>query len=164
MADKGRNIVDINPDRLDEECITHARRTLDACEDEADAKHELAKAKSRLDVIEAQLQIDIRKDPEKFNLPKDLKEAGIKAAVFLHKDYRTASKDVDDSQHQVHLTTAKVSALTEKRRMIERLVELRQIDYYSEPRPRGKASREYVEEGTKKQTREGIRPRKRDDD
>lgn len=164
MARKGSNAVDIDENNLVTECLDHPRATLDAHEDEADAKHELAKANERLAVTEADLQLSVRETPEKFNLPKDMKEAGIKAAVMLHKDYRTAVQEVNDAQHRVHLCTAMVKGLEDKRRMIERIIELKQIDYWSEPRPRGTESRAAVANGTKEVVRTGVkRPRERDD-
>ena len=127
--------------------------TLEAGMMEADAQYELAQAKLAFEVTEAKVQLEVRRAPAAFGLD-DPKEASFKAAIMLDKRVQEAQKRVDEAKHYLGLVQAYVTGQTDRRRMIERHVDLMQIEYYSdrEPRPRSQAGRKALSDGV----REGM--------
>jgi hypothetical protein len=130
------SVFDIDPERLDRECLKQASLSRAAGEVEADARHANAQAKARLDVVAARLTLAIRNDPAKYRLrPKPTKEE-VEAAVVLEPQYQEALKEVNQTQHDLDVAKADVAAHIDRRKMLERLVDLLQLNYFSEREPK----------------------------
>src|SRR5262245_12754659 len=90
------NPFQINENRLDLELIEMPTRLRDAGIREADARHELAQAKAKLDVTKARILLAVRSNPGGFNLRSKPNEAEVEASVTLHKDVQ---RDVEEVNH-----------------------------------------------------------------
>lgn len=126
----------IDPNNLAEECAAQPGMTRAAGVREADARHARDQAKSRLDVVEAEIAHEVRKDPEKFGIEGSPTIPEVKSAVVRDRRYQTAVAELNGAERELQLAGADVRAHTDRRKMIERLVELLQLDYFSEREPR----------------------------
>jgi hypothetical protein len=134
--EKVNTLLALDEASLDQECLRHPRRMLRWVLLEADAKQEVSLAKARLDLAEARVKRAARLDPARFGLKDKPTVGDLAEAVTLSPEYQEAQTELQAAEHHADQVKGVVTALTEKRRAIERLVELKQIDYYSEPRPK----------------------------
>lgn len=108
------------------------------------ARDALARAKSRLDVVKAELDLEIRRCPKKFNLIGEdgdpiggrLTEAIYMSTVLLQPEYQQAQEECHKAQYAVNLHQAAVDALDHKKKSLEGEVQLHLRDYWSEPKVR----------------------------
>lgn len=141
MAGGKRDFLDIDPARLDEEWREIPRLVRSYSEDIADAKHELAQAKARLDVEAAELSLKIRENPAAFDLPDKPTEAAIKARLTLSPRIQDSEKEINRAQHSLDILNARLAATLEKRRAIEGNVELLKIEYFNGSDPKTAAGK-----------------------
>lgn len=127
------NVVDIDEHALDREWVSQPRNVLRYTTKLANAKHEVATAKARLDVIEAELDQRIRANPEAFGIQGKPTENMIERRVVLAKDYQACLDRLNTAQHRVDLLTGVVKALEHKKDGLESLVYLQGRAYYAEP-------------------------------
>ena len=127
----------IDPRRLDEEILNQARATRAAGVRAADAKHAASQAKSKLDVTEARLRFQAKRFPDRFDLPDKPTVQDVAASVQMHKEYQSAEQELLKAKWEQDLADADVSAHIDRRKMIERYVELLQIDWRSEMEVKG---------------------------
>ncbi len=151
---EGFSYVEVDIEQLDKEWVEQPTRFHKAAKKVADARHELAKAKAALEIIEAEVALDIRNNPTTFGLKKPT-ETAVKNMVVVDKRTQTAVKTLNKAKHKVDVFEARVSALEHKKRALENLVSLHQSDYFSAPRARGVTSevREEVDRKKKKAIR-----------
>ncbi len=118
----------------------------------ADARTAWDNAKAMLDVVSAELETKVRRKPSKFGIESErITEAMVSGAVARHNDYRMAHSQTIDAQHKVRVLEATVSALEHRRSALTRLVELKQMDYFSEPSMRNSESRTRHQETIKQE-------------
>lgn len=153
----------IDVTRLDEEWLDQPRLTRRVCAAEADARHEWTKAKARLDVVSAELSLNVRRNPDVYDLDKPT-EKSIEATILLQPKYQAALEEVNDLKHALDLHTADVSATIDRRRALERSVDLAQMEYFGEPKARSAATRELDHEAKKEDARKPLRRREKADD
>lgn len=146
---------DINPDALDWEWMRQGKLTRRACRDEADARHDHAQAKARLDLAEAQIKFEIRSNPTAYGLSEKPTVGDITAAMTIEPKYQAALAEVNESKRDLDYLSGDVTALVDKRKGLERMVELISIDYHTdrEPRAHTPAAREVIEARTKEAVR-----------
>ena len=139
-------VLEIHPDPnlLDEEWVAQSSLRFSYGADLADAKRTLQSAKAELDVTEAELKLAIRSDPAKFNLDK-VTEDVVKSAVLLEPEYQKAKTHVIESQHDVDVLDAAVSAIDHRKKALEDLVDLFLAGYYAKPKA-SDGSREQMQE------------------
>lgn len=128
------NPFGIDPGRLDREIVNQPRASRAAGVAEADARHAHAQAKARLDVTDARLRLAIKAAPEKFGLTKPTVD-DLAAAVELHPDHQAARTALDEAKYALDVASANTNAMLDRRKMIERLVELLALDYHAEKEP-----------------------------
>lgn len=140
MAKERRSDLEIDETRLDEEWRRQAGLTLKWAESEADARHDHAQAKAELDLVEAQLRHGVRRNPGKYNLPDKPTESAIGAVVTMSGTYQAALEKVNSSKRDLDYISGMVSAMVDRRKALERLVELIALHYYAEQEPRTRSA------------------------
>lgn len=128
----------------------------------ADAKQAHEEAKNDSSVVRAQVERDIRSDPEKFGIGK-VTEGAIKTAIEVDDRCREAGEAEIEARHRYDVLSAAVGALDHKRSALSNLVQLHSADYFSQPTAPA-SSREPIEEAGKQRARRSQRRRADDDD
>lgn len=147
------DFLEIDPYKLDREWLKQARLYFQYGQLLADARQRLDEAKSALELVDAELDADIRLKPEDFGLsvPR-LTESIVRGAIVADPEHRKAERAVILAKRDVGYFDAATTALDHKKRALEGLVQLHLSGYYAEPRARGD-SREMIEEAEKTNAR-----------
>ena len=121
--------------RLEEEWVRQPNQYHNWAVLAADAQAEYDTAKSRLEVVKAELYRDIRDDPDGYDLTK-VTEVALNNTIPLQPEFQMAVKRVNEAKHDLEVVKAAVDALEHKKRALTMLVELWTKEYYSEIVPR----------------------------
>ena len=160
MKPKERDFqIDVN--RLDEEWIRQPdlyRRYAVAA---ADAKQAHEEVKNDLSVIRADVEQQVRRNPDEFKLSK-VTEGAIKTAIDLDEKVREAEEAVIGARHDMDVMQAAVGALDHRKAALGDLVRLFLADYFSKPQV-DEGSRDAVDDMEKKLTRKSQRRNRNDD-
>ena len=154
--------LEIDSYRLDEEWndqpVIYARYALKA----ADARRQWDESKANLEVVKAELDRAIRKNPEEYGITK-ITETQISSTIVLQDDYKVANEEVISTHHNMDVVNAFVEALDQRKSALSKLVDLFLADYFSKPRASSTA-RDHMEEVEKKSARAKVKIREPDPD
>jgi hypothetical protein len=129
--------LEIDELRLDEEWLHQPKMRQIWGEKLADAQLELDEAKSVLAVVVAELDNDIRSDPESHGVKK-ITESAVSSAIPRSDVHQRAVKKLNKARHAVNVLQAAVDGLEHRKRALTSLVELHGQDYFATPSmPRG---------------------------
>jgi len=128
-----QNDLLINKNKLDEEWIQQPSKMMRYSVELAQAIFNRNRAKENLDVIEASLDSEARKEPTPAGLGKAT-ETAIKNWIKLQDTYREALEAYHDTDLEVNLIQGAVYALQASKSALENLVKLFLSGYWSEPR------------------------------
>jgi len=106
----------------------------------ADAKLAHEQAKNLLEVTRAELDRDIRSEPDQFEVEKITEEV-VKNTILLQKKYRKQQDVVNAAKHTVDVLQAAVTSLDHRKKALENLAYLHGQQYYSTPTKVGKKYR-----------------------
>lgn len=141
------SLVDIDPLALDREWVGQAslfrkwaERLADAKKDWEDAKIRKDLAEDQMELIEAKIDLEVRKNPVNFGL-ESTTEKSIRNVVISDKRSQAAKKEVYKAQqeivqakHLVDTLESAVKSLEHRKTALENLVYLHGQNYYSQPR------------------------------
>lgn len=99
----------------------------------ADARRDLDEEKAALSVVHAELDREIRENPEEFGMGK-VTEPAIKAAIPLQDVYQEQERKIREVKHRVEVLSAYVAALDQRKKALEKIVDLHGQQYWSVPR------------------------------
>jgi hypothetical protein len=150
MADEARSRYDVDVGRLDEHWINHPKRYHIAARKLADAKLELASAKSTLEIVEAELFLDIKNNYERYGLAKSPSDGTAKLMVKVQPKYKKFDRRVNLRKHDVDTYEADVNGYEHMKRALENLVDLWKADYFSKPRETRDSDQKEVMQARKK--------------
>ena len=112
----------IDPNILDIEWMLQPQRFMEASVEVVKARRALDEAKSRSDIVSAEMDKAVRR---KYT-PKDKPtETAIKSEIATLPKVQKAHKDILDASEAVGIWNALVSALDQRKRALENLVTLR---------------------------------------
>ena len=138
-------MLDVDLHNLDREWVRHPKEYHHYRMCLADARAEHERAKANRDLVSAELSLEIRREPARFDLDK-IREDAVERTVLIQKRYRESLDHVINTRHAVDVLEGMVSALEHKKKALEMEVQLFLADYFSEPRnPKG-YSREQMDE------------------
>lgn len=122
----------IDRNRLDDEWVDHpAMYHYWACH-AAEAQIRYDETKSKLDLIKAELDDDIRTDPQAYGVKK-VTEKAIENAILIQPSYKSVLKKMHQARHDLEIARANLNSLEHKKRALSLLTELWIRDYYSDP-------------------------------
>jgi hypothetical protein len=122
----------INPEELDLEAAEQAEKFFKWAERAVEARETADQAKFTMEVLAAQLKGEAMMDPEKFGLKKTTVEA-VNAAVQSWPAYTKAQQEYLEARKVSALMDQAVSAMEQRKRMIEVLVTLHGQQYFAGP-------------------------------
>lgn len=117
-----------------------------ASEDERDKD----RAKANLELIEAELDTKIRKNPAQYGVDKPT-EASVKATIPQQPEYKKALKEYIDARYVYDVSNNLVKALDHKKAALEYLVKLMIAGFYSKPTADKSTQEELRERSTERQ-------------
>jgi len=135
-ADRGDDPLLVDDERLDFEVNDQPRRARAAGERLADADYAVARSKASLDLMKAELMVDIRGNPAAYDLsdakapPMDI----VEATVVIQLKYQQALLQFHNAEHERDVARVEWEALRMRKGMLERRIELHVTNYHSEPR------------------------------
>lgn len=126
----------------------------------ADGDVTVAEAKEELELVTAELDASIRERPSEFGLEK-LTEPLIKATILRQEEYQDAQKKLTkakhdgavalaEARHKADVLDAAVKALDQRKKALEKEVDLWLGSYFSTPRASTEHAREAMEEAGKR--------------
>lgn len=133
-------LFDLDPARLDEHWTAHSREYHRYAQRLADARAEWERAKADRDVVQAELDRAVRRDPASYGVEK-VTETVVERTILIQRGYQKAHDRVIEAKHTMDVLQATVDALEHRKRALEKLVELFLSDYWSQPRAKGEGGR-----------------------
>jgi len=130
-----RTAFEIDRHNLDTECEGQPVLMHDAATLYADEMDRARVAKAEMDLVWAETDLLIRKDPTKF-VPNGSKitEGLIESLIKMSKRYQQALRAYLEAEHASGLAKAAVDAAEHRKRMLELEVQLQGRDYFSSPK------------------------------
>jgi hypothetical protein len=141
MGKKTKTLPDLDellkPDKynLDEEWVNHSDYVLTFLEEMAEARTKMDALKDNIEVVKAELDGEIRKNPTEFGLEK-LTETLISNTIILQKDYEEALKSYLDAKEEYYHASNVCTAMEHRKSALENLVILHGRGYFAEPMER----------------------------
>lgn len=122
--------IDVN--QLDLECARHADRAHFWAEASIEADFQEDHAKFRMQMVESKLEQECRSNPINFGLTK-VTDNSVKSAIRIHPDLVQAFDIWADARRQAKLLRAAVSAMVDKKHMLQGLISLHGQQYFAGP-------------------------------
>jgi hypothetical protein len=126
------SFLEINEDDLGYEWIRQPKLFFDKSWKLAKTRGLLDESKAALELCYATLESRIREEPAVFDMPK-VTDAAVKAKIPQIEEYQEALGAFNRVERKVALLDAAVSALEHKKRALEKLVDLKTMEFYSQP-------------------------------
>lgn len=117
---------------LDTECAQHTDVVEDTARRLAVAKRDLALEKMKVKGLRAELDQQIRENPNDYGLAK-VTEASLATTIEGQRPYKQALRALIDLEYEVNLLDGYMTALEHRKKMIEDLVFLHGQGYYGKP-------------------------------
>lgn len=118
---------------LDIEWLEQPEKMLKYGQHASKMKSNLDKAKESLDFVKAELDNEIRSDPEKFGLEK-VTDRAIEATIPLQERYKKASEFYLNAKFESDVAFAAVKAFEQRKDALENLVRLHGQQYFAGPK------------------------------
>lgn len=135
MPDEDFFIID--PDHLVERWSTFSRDYYRKACALADSRAEHERMKRQRDVIKAELDRDIRHNPEDYGLGQKTTEKAVENAVLIQRKCQQAEEDVIKAKHFMDIHQAFVDAMDAMKKGLEAYSYLWQASFFAEPKARG---------------------------
>lgn len=124
--------ININPDELDVELTLQPELMYEYSRHAATCRKAFDDASEYLTFIRAKLDNEIRKDPDKYEIPK-LTETAITNTILMMGEYQDAAANVNRTRYEMEIARGAVTALEHKKSSLEKLVTLFGAQYFAGP-------------------------------
>jgi hypothetical protein len=125
--------VQIDESALDVAWLEQSDKMRKMIQIQAQLKKEYDSAAERLSVVRAELDFNIRADPEKYDLPK-VTENAVQSAIILNDAYRKVSEEVLEARYEYESAKGGVVAFEHRKSALENLVKLLLQGYFAGPK------------------------------
>jgi hypothetical protein len=122
----------------------------------ADMKKEVDDAKEKLDLLKAEIEMDVRANPDKYNLAKPT-EAGIQSTILLQEKYQEQSKKYSQARYEYDVSVGAVRAIDQKKTALENLVKLLAASYFAGPQSPRNLYQEQLDATKRKQANTKVK-------
>ena len=123
----------------------------------AEAIREKERAEESLDLVKAELDYEIRLNPEDFGFGGKPTEPGIKAAVLRCKRYQDASDRLIEANYEVNSLESGKWALDHKKVCLTALANLYVANYWAEPMVRHRTAEELEDREHRKEVQDYLK-------
>ena len=147
--------IRIDPEALDTEWLNQASLTYQYTKHAAVMRKALDLQKEVLNVCKAELDSEIRQDPEKYDIAK-ITENAVMAAITKSEKYQGAYNIYLEQKYELDIADGAVRALQDKKSALENLVRLHGASYFAGPSIPRDLSKEWEQKEEQKKANAGI--------
>lgn len=104
----------------------------------ADAQQEVDEYKARLSLVTAELETDIRNNPQDYEIAK-VTEAAVAAAIPQQKSHQVATLKYNRAKHAARIYQAAVDALGHRKSALQGMTDLFMRQWFADPESREQA-------------------------
>lgn len=159
MVDEIRELsLDIDENNLLDEWKGQAAMMLNYSIQLADAMQTEDEARAKLTVVAAEIEHDVRTDPETYNITK-VTEASVTAAIPVQPEHKIAVKKLNKARHNVRILRAAVEALSHRKSSLQGMTDVFMRQWHADPKSR--AQPKELREAAKNRTTKSVRSRRR---
>jgi hypothetical protein len=126
------DLLQPDKDALDKEWVEHSDYVYLFLDEMAEARIKMDAAKDNIEVVKAELDSQIRKDPQKFGLEK-LTETLISNTIILLEDYGNVLKQYLEAKEEYYQASNACTAMEHRKSALENLVVLHGRGYWADP-------------------------------
>ena len=155
------NDIKIDPEALDVEWLRQPALTLQFCKLEAELKKDVDKLEIELSLIRAELDKDIRTNPEKFKITTKLTETVISNTIIGIADYQECYEALLAARFEHSISKGAVKAIDTKKSSLENLVKLHGQQYFAGPSVPRDLSKEWEQKRNQEDTDKKVKIRRR---
>lgn len=142
--------IEIDETALDVEWLEQASLMLKYSRNEAECERELDVTKEKLDLTKAQIDFDIRKNPDKYGIDK-ITESVVQNTIIQQEQYRDDYEDFLEVKNNYNIARGASRAINARKDALENLVRLHGQQYFAEPSaPRDLSKQRQAKERDKK--------------
>lgn len=134
---KPKDTYEIDRHRLHMEWERQPKLFHEAAEKLAEADSEVDRLKGVLELTEARIELEIRKEPTAFGIKGRVTDKAIEKLIVLDDDYQEALENYHKARRLARHLKAEVDYLGHRKTAIEYLSKLRLADYFADPRISG---------------------------
>ena len=124
--------IKIDEQALDVECLEQSAKMMKYTRHQASCEREKDRAKTALDLIEAELDRKIRINPEKYKIEK-ITDKVVSNTILLQDAYKKANEDYLTAKYEWGVAKGSVDAFQDRKAMLESLVRLHGQSYFAGP-------------------------------
>jgi hypothetical protein len=122
----------IDPDALDVEWGNQASLMMKYARFLANTRMVLDKAKEALDIVKAELDKDIRSNPDRYGLEK-ITDKVVENTIPLSQEYKAASERLINAKYEADIAYGAVKSIDARKDALENLVRLHGMQYFAGP-------------------------------
>ena len=152
--------MSIDESALDVEWLNQPRLLMAYSKELAEARKKLEKSKQKLEVVKAELDKDIRSNPDKYELSK-ITEGVVANTILLQSQYQEVNEALLDEQYEFDMLRNAVSAINMRKEALENLVKLHGMNYFAGPSVPRDLSKEWENQEKQKMVNSKIKFKRR---
>lgn len=123
----------IDDSALDLEWLQQPMLMLKYTEAAASARREVDRTKELLGIEKAELDKEIRKNPEKFDIEK-ITESIVISTIILKPSYKKIQSNLIDCQYEYQMLQGAVQAVEQRKQSLENMTKLLGLQYFAGPK------------------------------
>ena len=127
------NDIEIDSNALDIECLDQAKLMMKYGRISAELSLARDQAKVELDLIRAELDKKIRKDPNSYGIEK-VTETALTSAIISDREYLLVQDALQKAEYEASVAKTAVYAFDARKSMLEALIKLHGQQYFAGPR------------------------------
>jgi len=147
--------IEIDQDALDVEWLEQPKKMFKYARLYADAKRKVDYAKEKIEVVKAQLDKEMRKDPDKFELEKTT-DAVVANAIVRSQRYIDANGEYIEAKFDADLIRAALQGMEQRKDALENLVRLFGQQYFAGPSVPRDLSKEWARKQAERDSDAGM--------
>ena len=125
--------IQIQEEALDVEWLQQPTLMLKYAQHAAEMRKRLDLAKEKLDIVRAEVDREIRQEPEKFGITK-LTEGSVQSTLVLDRRFIEANREYIEAKYEADMARAAVEAFQQRKEALENLVRLFGLQYFAGPK------------------------------
>lgn len=150
----------IDETALDVEWLEQPRLMIKYAKEAAQAKTELDHAKEAVEVKKAELDKDIRSNPEKYDISK-ITETAVQNTIALQPEYQQAMEEYVNAKYEADMAKYAVQAIQDRKEALENLVKLYGQQYFAGPSVPRDISKEWEQREKQRQADKKVQVRRK---